>query len=121
MPPQPVGAVREPPNDEPPDHRAPHPNTLSGQTAAWRVNLALGPRGAKPAFATTVGCRFQELHLGEERRGCPHEDELGDPGSLLYQEGLLAVVVDEGNEYLAPVAGVDEPRRVDEGDAMLYR
>ena len=65
--------------------------------------------------------RLQELHLREERGGGPHEDELGDPGSLLYQKGLLAVVVYEGNPYLAAVARVYEPWCVDEGDPMPHR
>jgi hypothetical protein len=81
----------------------------------------LGPGGAKPAFAATVGCGVQELHLRKVRGGGRHEDELGDPGSPLYQKGLLEIVVYEGHLYLAAVAGVDEPRRVDEGDPMSHR
>jgi hypothetical protein len=114
-------AVREPPNDEPTYHCAPHSNTLSGQATASQRNLTSGPGRAKPAFAAAVGCGFQELYLRKERGGGPHENELGDPGSLLYQKGLLAVVVDEGHPYLAAVAGVDEPWCVDEGDPMSHR
>ena len=81
----------------------------------------LGPGGTKPTFAATVGCGFQKFYFREERGGGPHEDELGDPGSLLYQKGALAIVVDEGHPYLAAVAGVDEPWCVDEGDPMPHR
>ena len=80
----------------------------------------LGPGGTKPAFAAAVGCGFQKFYFREERGGGPHEDELGYPGSLLYQKGVLAIVVDEGHPYLAAVAGVDEPWCVDEGDAMPH-
>ena len=81
----------------------------------------LGPGGTKAAFAAAVGRGVEKFHFREERGGGPHEDELGDPGSLLHQKGLLAIVVDEGYPYLAAVARVDEPWRVDQGDPMSHR
>jgi hypothetical protein len=114
-------AVREPPNAEPPNHRAPHPNTLSGRATALQGTLTLGTGGAEASLASAVGCGFEKLHLREERGCGPHEDKLGDPGSLLYQKGLLAIVVDQGYHYLAAVARVDEAWCVDEGDAMPHR
>jgi hypothetical protein len=80
----------------------------------------LGPGGTKPAFAATVGRGVEKFHFREVRGGGPHEDELGDPDFLLYQKGLLAIVVDEGYPYRAAVARVDEPWCVDEGDAMPH-
>ncbi len=81
----------------------------------------LGPGRAEASLAATVGRGLEELHLGEEGRGGPHEDELGDPCTPLYQKGLLAVVVYEGDPNLTTVARVYEPRRVDEGDPMPHR
>jgi len=81
----------------------------------------LGPGGAEARFPTAIGCGFEKLHLREQRRRGPHEDELGDPGSLLDEKRFPAVVVYEGDLDLPPVARVDKAGRVDEGDSMPHR
>jgi len=49
----------------------------------------------------------------------PHEDELGDAVTGVGVEGLAAVGVEQQDPDLAAVARVDEPRRVDQRDAVL--
>ena len=43
----------------------------------------LGPGGAKPAFAATVGFGVQELHPRKVRGGDLHEAELGEPAAIV--------------------------------------
>jgi len=92
--------------------------SADGSSCMRSRNLTLGSGGAEAAFPTSVGRCLEELYLAEDCGGRPYEDELSDPGPRLYEEGLLAVVVYEGNLDLPAVARVYETRRVDEGDPM---
>ena len=77
-----------------------------------RRNKVLSARGAEAAFTPAVSPRFQELHLGKDGVGDPHEDELRDSRPRFDLEGGLPVVVYEGNPDLPPIPRVYEPRRI---------
>src|SRR5215210_3148355 len=80
----------------------------------------LRPRGAEAPLPAPVGAGGEfPFEKGGVRR--PHEDELGDPHPPLDAEGLLAVVVYERDPDLPAVAGVYEPRRVDQRNPVPCR
>ena len=51
----------------------------------------------------------------------PHDDQLGDPVPPAHGVVLHRVMVDQNHLELAPVAGVDQPRRVEAGHAVAQR
>jgi site-specific DNA recombinase len=79
------------------------------------------PRGAEAPLPPAVGSGLEHLHLGERDLLGPHQDELGYPHAHLDAEGLLAVVVDEGDHDLPAVPRVYETRGVDRRDPVARR
>src|SRR5581483_4729018 len=91
-------------------------------TAAARRRGAEAPSGARrpeAADAALGGRQVVDLHELDLRQR--HDDELGDPHPGLDDERLAAIRVQERDAQLAAVARVDEPRRVDDRDAVLAR
>jgi hypothetical protein len=76
--------------------------------------VARGAEAANPTLALR-----QLVDLDELDGGKLENHELGDPHARLDDEGLRRVGVEEIDEELAAVAGVDEARRVDDRDAVL--
>ena len=73
-----------------------------------------GAEAAVPALACRQLVDLAQLGL---RHG--DDDELGDPHARLDHERLVPVGVVQDHTQLAPVAGVDEARRVDDRDPVL--
>jgi site-specific DNA recombinase len=79
------------------------------------------PRGAEAPLPPAVGSGLEHLDLGERDLLGPHQDELGYPHAPLDAEGLLAVVVDEGDHDLPAVPRVYETGGVDRRDPVARR
>ena len=98
----------------------PYPGYRSSAATAMRTGLSSCPRRAKAALIAAVGARLQEIHFDESGSSSSHEDELCDPHPNHDLEGLVAVVVYEGDPYLTAIPGVYETGRVDERDTVPH-
>src|SRR2546430_10471638 len=84
-----------------------------GPRTNGRSSRARGPEAANAPLALGQLLGLDELELRHLQ-----DDELGDPHSRLYEERFRAVGVQQHDPDLAAVAGVDQARRIDHGDAV---
>src|SRR5262245_56501928 len=77
------------------------------------------PRRPEPALAAPGLGQLARLYWLDLRKRC--DQQLGDTVPGLDHERLGAVGVEQQDSDLAPVAGVDQARGVDEGDAVARR
>jgi len=94
------------------------PRPLPG-AVLLRDSPSLTAAGAKAAVA--AGGFAQRLHLDRIGEGNRRNHQLRDPVARLDPKGLGRVGIEQQHPHFAPVAGIDQPRAVDQRDPMVTR
>ena len=84
-----------------------------------RGSNTLVRRGSEALPATLAQREF--VHLDQTHDGNGRDHELGDPHPGLDGERVVPIAVQENDADLTAIAGVDQPRRVQDADPVTGR